>query len=47
MKVRLFDGKGAALERQKFTWRELTPKPFSKLDDDAFTRVRVIFNEWY
>jgi len=42
MTVRLFDGKGAALERQKFTWRELTPKPLSKLDDDAFTRVRVI-----
>ncbi|HEX5512932.1 MAG TPA: hypothetical protein VFY81_00910, partial [Gammaproteobacteria bacterium] len=23
-------------------WRELTPAPISKLDDDAFTRVRVI-----
>ena len=42
MTVRLFDGKGLALDRQKFTWRELTPKPLSKLDDDAFTRVRVI-----
>jgi rubrerythrin len=42
MTVRLFDSKGLALEHQKFTWRELTPKPLSKLDDDAFTRVRVI-----
>jgi rubrerythrin len=30
------------VSRQRFTWRELTPKPISKLDDDAFTRVRVI-----
>ena len=38
----LFTSKGTALERQRFTWRELVPKPISKLDDDAFTRVRVI-----
>lgn len=42
MAIRLFDSKGVSLDRQKFTWRELTPKPLSKLDDDAFTRVRVI-----
>jgi hypothetical protein len=30
------------LERQVFTWREFAGPPFSKLDDDAFTRVRVI-----
>lgn len=42
MAIRLFDSKGTPLEQQKFTWRELTPKPLSKLDDDAFTRVRVI-----
>ena len=30
------------LERQTFTWRELVQPPYSKLDDDAFTRVRVI-----
>jgi hypothetical protein len=35
--------KGVALERQVFTWRELAGRPYSKLDDDAFTRVRVIF----
>ena len=42
MTIKLFDNKGTPLEKQKFTWRELTPKPLSKLDDDAFTRVRVI-----
>ncbi|HUS29290.1 MAG TPA: hypothetical protein VMZ53_12315 [Kofleriaceae bacterium] len=34
--------KGVPLDRQVFTWRELAGPPFSKLDDDAFTRVRVI-----
>ena len=31
-----------AVSQQRFTWRELAGKPISKLDDDAFTRVRVI-----
>jgi rubrerythrin len=35
--------KGVPLDRQVFTWRELAGQPYSKLDDDAFTRVRVIF----
>jgi hypothetical protein len=34
--------RGTPLDRQRFTWRELSPPPYSKLDDDAFTRVRVI-----
>jgi hypothetical protein len=34
--------KGVPLDRQVFTWRELGGPTFSKLDDDAFTRVRVI-----
>jgi hypothetical protein len=34
--------KGVPLDRQVFTWRELAGPPFSKLNDDAFTRVRVI-----
>src|SRR5512134_1038584 len=42
MDLKLFDHKGVPLERQHFTWRELVQKPISKLDDDAFTRVRVI-----
>ena len=42
MTIHLFNNRGTPLEQQKFTWRELTPKPLSKLDDDAYTRVRVI-----
>jgi hypothetical protein len=38
----LFDNKGCPLDKQKFTWREMAGKPISKLDDDAFTRVRII-----
>jgi len=34
--------KGVALEEQKFDWRDLVRTPSSKLDDDAFTRVRII-----
>jgi hypothetical protein len=34
--------KGTPLERQVFTWRDLAGAPYSKLDSDAFTRVRVI-----
>jgi hypothetical protein len=42
MAFSLFDAKGIALDKQRFTWRDLVQKPISKLDDDAFTRVRVI-----
>jgi hypothetical protein len=42
MALSLFDGRGAALDQQICTWRELVQKPISKLDDDAFTRVRII-----
>jgi len=42
MALNLFDSKGAALDQQRFTWRDMVGKPISKLDDDAFTRVRVI-----
>lgn len=38
----LFDTKGCPLDKQQFTWREMACKPISKLDDDAFTRVRII-----
>jgi rubrerythrin len=38
----LMKEKGIALDRQRFTWRDLVRAPISKLDDDAFTRVRVI-----
>jgi hypothetical protein len=42
MAFSLFDSKGTPVEHQRFTWRDLVRKPLSKLDDDAFTRVRVI-----
>lgn len=43
MALDLFKERGVPLERQVFTWRELAGMPLSKLDDDAYTRVRVIF----
>jgi hypothetical protein len=42
MSLDILREKGVALERQVFTWRELEGPTYSKLDDDAFTRVRVI-----
>src|SRR5688572_22807653 len=42
MTVKLFDAKGVPLSKQTFTWKELVQRPISKLDDDAFTRVRII-----
>ncbi|MBK9265667.1 MAG: hypothetical protein IPM54_38490 [Polyangiaceae bacterium] len=35
--------KGIPLDRQEdFTWRDLVREPISKLNDDAFTRLRII-----
>jgi len=42
MSVNLLDARGTPLDKQRFTLRDLVQKPISKLDDDAFTRVRVI-----
>ncbi len=42
MALNIMEEKGTPLDQQRFTWRELTPAPISKLNDDAFTRVRVI-----
>jgi hypothetical protein len=42
MALDLLKDRGTPLDRQKFTWRDLVQPPYSKLDDDAFTRVRVI-----
>lgn len=42
MSLNLLDSHGTPLDKQKFTWKELVQKPISKLDDDAFTRVRII-----
>jgi hypothetical protein len=42
MTLDILDEKGVPIDRQVFTWREFGATPYSKLDDDAFTRVRVI-----
>jgi hypothetical protein len=42
MGLDIFKERGVALDAQRFTWREMTGKPYSKLNDDAFTRIRVI-----
>lgn len=42
MSLNLFKDKGIALDKQTFTWKDLVQQPISKLNDDAFTRVRII-----
>ena len=38
----LLDNKGVAIEKQAFSWKDMVGKPISKLDDEAFTRIRII-----
>ncbi|MCG2586781.1 hypothetical protein [Massilia sp. TS11] len=42
MALSLLHTPGYPLDQQRFSWRELVQPSISKLDDDAFTRVRVI-----
>jgi len=42
MALDIMKERGVPLERQTFNWRQMVRQPFSKLDDDAFTRIRVI-----
>jgi hypothetical protein len=42
MAIDLSKEKGVPLERQTFNWQQLISLPISKLDADAFTRVRII-----
>lgn len=42
MGLDIFKERGIPLDKQQFTWRDLVKAPTSKLDDDAFTRVRII-----
>ncbi len=42
MALDIMKEKGTPLDRQRFDWRDLTREPISKLNDDAFTRVRII-----
>jgi hypothetical protein len=41
MAIHLLKDHGCPLSKQRFTWRDLSQTPYSKLDDDAFTRIRV------
>jgi hypothetical protein len=42
MALDIFQERGVSLDQQQFDWRDLVQVPYSKLNDDAFTRVRVI-----
>lgn len=44
MALDLMKEKGVPLEEQlmSFNWRDMVRTPVSKLDDDAFTKVRII-----
>ena len=42
MVLDLLRERGTPLERQTFHWRDLVQAPISKLDCDAWTRVRII-----
>jgi rubrerythrin len=42
MALEMLKSKGVPLDKQVFTWKDLVQAPYSKLMDDAFTRVRVI-----
>jgi rubrerythrin len=42
MAIDLLKDRGTPIDQQRFTWKDLVQPPYSKLDDDAFTRVRVI-----
>ena len=42
MSLNILDNEGCPLQKQFFTWRDMVQKPISKLDDDAYTRVRII-----
>lgn len=42
MALDILKERGIPLDRQGFTWRDMVRTPISKLNDDAFTRVRII-----
>lgn len=42
MALDILKEKGVPIDQQTFSWREFGAFPYSKLDDDAFSRVRVI-----
>ncbi len=42
MGLNLLRDTGTPIDQQKFTWKDMVQTPVSKLDIDAFTRVRII-----
>lgn len=42
MAINLLNDRGTSLDRQRFSWKDLVRNPISKLDDDTFTRMRII-----
>lgn len=42
MSLDLIKTKGQPLKSQGFTWKDIVKEPISKLDSDAFSRVRII-----
>lgn len=42
MGLDILKSKGIPIDKQVFTWRDLVRTPVSKLDDDAFTKVRIV-----
>jgi hypothetical protein len=42
MAVDLLRDKGTPIDKQQFTWKDLVQKPISKMNVDAFTRIRII-----
>jgi hypothetical protein len=42
MGLDLLRDRGTPIERQRFDWKDLVKVPISKVDADAFTRVRII-----
>ena len=40
--MKLFDCRGISLDKQRFTWKDRVQPPISKLDDEAFTHIRII-----
>ena len=42
MGLNLLRDTGTPIDLQRFTWKDMVQKPVSKLDIDAFTRVRII-----
>jgi len=42
MAFNIYEHRGRPIDKQFLTWKEIVQVPISKLDDDAFTRVRII-----